>query len=97
MTKIVHQTDYEGWYVGETVADESPLEPGVYLMPAGAYEDAPPARESWPEGQMPRRQAGQWIMQSIPAVSAATPAEKLAAFLAAHPDVAALINNQGGV
>lgn len=40
--KIVYQTDYNGKYVGEVEADESPLEPGVYLIPGRCYEDKPP-------------------------------------------------------
>lgn len=31
-----------GEYIGTTVADESPLEPGVYLLPAHSTEVAPP-------------------------------------------------------
>ena len=41
-TKTVFQTDAGGVYLGETVADESPLEPGVWLLPAGCVEVAPP-------------------------------------------------------
>ncbi len=39
-TKPVCQLDRDGYFVGMTVADESPLEPGVWLLPAGAV-DAP--------------------------------------------------------
>lgn len=94
-SKTVYQCCREGWFIGPTDADESPLEPGVYLVPANSYEDAPPARDAWPQGQMPRRSGGQWVMQSPPVLSSATPAEKLAAFLAAHPDVMALIGSSG--
>lgn len=98
--KTVYQADREGWYRGEEVAHESPLEPGVWLIPAGAYEDSPPD-QPWPDGMLPRRSANRWVMQSMPTQSSITPLDKLAAFLAANPDVAALINNQsassGGV
>ena len=48
----VYQTNYSGLFVGETLADESPLEPGVFAIPAGCVETAPP--ESWQEDQWPR-------------------------------------------
>lgn len=41
-TKIVSQLDATGYFVGETVAYESPLEPGVFLVPAGAIDRPPP-------------------------------------------------------
>jgi hypothetical protein len=39
----VYQTNAAGVYVGEALARESPLEPGVYLIPARAVTVAPPA------------------------------------------------------
>lgn len=42
-TKPVCQLDQDGYFVGMTVADESPLEPGVWLMPARAVDAAAPA------------------------------------------------------
>lgn len=39
-TKIVCQLNAAGYYIGTTVADESPLEPGIYLLPGGCI-DAP--------------------------------------------------------
>ncbi|MNJ42187.1 hypothetical protein D3C77_371440 [compost metagenome] len=42
-TKIVYQTDHLGIYTGPTVADRSPLEPDVWLIPAGCVDVAPPA------------------------------------------------------
>lgn len=42
MTKIISQLDSEGRFVGPVIADESPLEPGVYLIPAGAVDAVPP-------------------------------------------------------
>lgn len=41
--KIAYQTDDKGKFVSEICLDESPLEPGVFLIPAGAVIDAPPA------------------------------------------------------
>lgn len=51
-TKIVYQTDHLGIYTGITVADESPLEPGVWLIPGGCVEVAPPA--------VPEKKAALW-------------------------------------
>lgn len=41
--KIVSQLDGEGFFLAAVVADESPLEPGVFLLPAGAVDKSPPA------------------------------------------------------
>ena len=41
-TKIVYQLDENGVFTGTTEADESPREPGVYLIPAGCIEVEPP-------------------------------------------------------
>lgn len=37
----VYQADAEDYYSGVTYADENPLREGDYLIPAGAYTDAP--------------------------------------------------------
>ena len=42
-SKTVYQTDHLGIYVGTAVADLSPLEADVWLLPAGCVEVAPPA------------------------------------------------------
>ncbi|KAA0983768.1 phage tail protein [Pseudomonas sp. ANT_J28] len=53
--KTVYQTDHLGIYVGPVVADESPVEPGVFLIPGGCVEIAPPAipehKVAWWSGQ----------------------------------------------
>lgn len=41
-TKNVVQLDANGYFVGLTEADESPLEPGVWLIPAGAVDAEAP-------------------------------------------------------
>ncbi|CAB3737248.1 phage tail assembly chaperone [Achromobacter xylosoxidans] len=41
-TKIVSQLGPDGYLVGPTIADESPLEPGVFLIPGGAIDRVPP-------------------------------------------------------
>lgn len=42
-SKIVYQTDHLGIYTGQAYADPSPLEDGVWLIPRGCVEIAPPA------------------------------------------------------
>lgn len=61
--KIVYQTDATGHFVGEVVADKSPREVGVFLIPAGCVEVAPPAaitdhERVWYDGA--------WIQVPIP-------------------------------
>lgn len=41
-TKTVYQTSPLGLFTGITEADESPLEPGVFLIPGGCVEVPPP-------------------------------------------------------
>ena len=51
-TKIVFQTDRLGIYIGETEADRSPLEAGVWLIPGGCVETPPPV--------IPELKAARW-------------------------------------
>lgn len=94
-TKPAYQTDNAGHFVGETVADESPLEPGVFYAPAGAVMKAPPKK--WPDDKWPRWNGAKWEQVTKPAAANDNdPVAKLRAFLAANPDVAAVLE-QGGV
>lgn len=95
--KTVYQTDRAGLFVGEVEADESPLEAGVYLIPAGCVEVPPPSVV--PDGKWPRWNGSAWqfVNRPAPAVVISDPVAKLAAFLSANPDVAALIQTDGGV
>ena len=89
--KTVYQCNPAGLFVGESLADESPLEPGVFLIPGGAVEIAPP--EQWPEDQWPRWNGVAWELISKPQVQQPlSPEQKLAEFLSSNPDVMALIN-----
>ncbi|MGG4643547.1 hypothetical protein ACLPHN_28230, partial [Pseudomonas aeruginosa] len=56
-TLTVYQTNALGLYVGPTDADESPLEPGVFLIPAGCVQLAPPKE---PKGKRARWTGSDW-------------------------------------
>lgn len=60
--KIVSQLDREGRFVAAVVADESPLEQGVYHLPGGAIDVPPPVV---PPGQFARWNRG-WRFEDIP-------------------------------
>lgn len=71
------------------------MEPGVFLMPAGAVDTAPP--EEVPDDKWPRWNGRRWDMVTRPqAANDNSPVAKLQAFLAANPDVAALLQNNEG-
>ena len=61
--KQVSQLDQNGYFVGVTTADASPLEPDVYLIPGGAVDAPAPAI---PEGQRAKWDNGQWVFEDIP-------------------------------
>jgi hypothetical protein len=63
-TKPVCQLDAEGYFVGMTEADESPLEPGVWLLPAGAVDVPAPSVSA---GFRARWDGGQFVLEAIPA------------------------------
>lgn len=50
--KIVYQTDHNGLFTSTAVADRSPLEPDVWLIPGGCVEVPPPA--------VPEKKAAFW-------------------------------------
>lgn len=90
-TKIVYQYDIAGMFTGETEADESPLEPGVFLIPARCVEVAPPAYSG---DQWPRWNGAMWELITVSPANEnqpSSPVDKLREFLNANPDVAALI------
>lgn len=59
--QIYHYSRKTGEYTGTGVADESPLEPGVYLVPANATTTAPPI--SIP-GKA-RTWCGEWVFKDV--------------------------------
>lgn len=93
-TKPAYQFDLAGLFIGETVSYESPLEPGVFLLPAQCTYMAPPAEV--PDDKWPRWNGAAWDLVARPEPTTEPDAvAKLAAFLAANPDVAALIQPDG--
>lgn len=79
--KIYHYHPDTGVYLGIGSADESPLEPGVWLIPAYATETMPPRIT---KGKQAVFSNGSWALQPIPAPEPApapaelTPEQKLA-------------------
>lgn len=55
-TKTVYQTDHLGLYAGPALADPSPMEPGVWLIPGGCIEAEPPT--------VPAHKAARWNGQA---------------------------------
>ena len=60
--KQVIQLDAAGYFVGFATADESPLEPGVFLIPGGCIDVETPAV---PDGQRAKWD-GAWVFEDIP-------------------------------
>jgi hypothetical protein len=61
MMKQVVQLDIDGYFVGLTEADESPLEPGVYLYPANTVDANAP---DIPDGHR-ALWAGSWVYEPV--------------------------------
>lgn len=59
--QIYHYHPVTGEFLGEGVADESPLEPGAYLVPAHATTTAPPTAMS---GKV-RVWRGEWVFEDV--------------------------------
>lgn len=77
MEKMVSQLDAEGFFVGTVVAYASPLETGVFHIPGGAVDVAPP--DFMDPGKRYLLQNGDWLAHPLPAVSeylASTPEER---------------------
>jgi hypothetical protein len=71
---IVYQLDAQGYYIGEAIADKSPLD-DLYLIPAGCVEAEPPAPQ---EGYRIRFVNGEWAHEDIPEAEEKTYKEALA-------------------
>lgn len=64
MEKIVSQLDPRGYFIASAIADASPLEEGVFLLPGGAIDAEPP---EVPEGKRARWDGGKFVFEDIPA------------------------------
>jgi len=71
--KQVIQLDEDGYFFGVTVADESPLEPGVYLYPAGTIDASIP---DIPEGKLAKWN-GEWVFEDPPSDPESEPEPEL--------------------
>lgn len=56
-SKTVYQTNSLGLYIGTATAEESPLEPGVFLIPGGCVDVAPPEA---PDGKIQQWDGKRW-------------------------------------
>lgn len=70
MGKWVSQLDAAGVFVQAVEADESPLEPGVFLIPGGALDAAPP---DVPHGQRARWVDGAFVLEALPPATVLPP------------------------
>ena len=61
--KTVSQLNAQGYFTGPVIADESPLEPGEYLIPGGCVDAPAP---TIPSSQRARWADG-WVFEDIPA------------------------------
>jgi hypothetical protein len=61
----VYQTDINGVYVGDTVADQDPLDGTNWLIPAGCVETAPPTIA---DSQLAKWNGTEWVVETIPVV-----------------------------
>jgi hypothetical protein len=77
----VYQTDFDGFYIGETTAQESPLEPGVFLIPGGAYKAKPPSLSN---GETAQIVDGAWVVIPAPPAPEVVPEPTAAELLAAE-------------
>ena len=61
----VYQTDINGVYVGNTVADQDPLDGTNWLIPAGCVQSEPPTIT---DKQLAKWDGAGWVVESIPVV-----------------------------
>jgi len=90
---IVFQTDFSGRFIGPVEADESPLEPGVFLIPGGCVQIAPPEITA---GHMAVWDGSAWSLQPLPdedlralAVPTPRPTDPAQIVTGWHPEIVA--------
>ena len=59
----VYQTDIDGYFIGEAIADVDPLDPSNMLIPAGCVEVTPIEVPDW---AVLRWVSGEWVAEAIP-------------------------------
>ena len=70
--KVYNYSAFSGEFTGVNTADESPLEPGVFLIPANATTVSPPDPQ---EGKTINFQNGGWVLVDIPITETETEPE----------------------
>jgi len=79
--KIVSQLNAQGYFIGPVVADESPLEEGVYLLPGGAVDVTPP---TVPAGKVAQLRGASWVFITPPAAGVPPSVTRFQALAALH-------------
>lgn len=82
MEKIVYQYSDSGVFLYQTVADESPLEPGVFLFPRNTTDVRPPSDVS--TDQVVVWTGTEWSKQAAPV---SDPVQTLVEFFLKNPSV----------
>lgn len=88
MTKTVYQFDDNGYFLFSTEADESPLEPGVYLYPRNTTDCEPP---SCSDTEVCRWNGTEWLVETV---NKTYPIDTLAEFFRSYPDVYAYVKSK---
>jgi hypothetical protein len=71
----VYQTDINGVYVGNTVADQDPLDSTNWLIPAGCVETTPPTMT---DSQLAKWNGTEWVLEDTPIVKSDPEPEPIA-------------------
>jgi hypothetical protein len=87
--KQVCQLDASGYFTNVATADESPLEPGVFLIPGGCIEAPIP---TVPEGQRAMWD-GAWVFEDIPQPEPEQEPEPITPTAERIAELKALLNN----
>ena len=87
--KYAYTFNTAGMFISRVLADKSPLEEDVYLLPANATLVEPP---ECPEGKIPRWNGSSWRIVTNRLMPEQTAEKKLEDFLALNPDVKELLS-----